>query len=120
MRLKYPVIISVVVLAGVLEIFWVRHVWENQANRLAGRDVALGLSLQFSSDARFRELRVLGYTGQAGIVGVNGRFTVGGSVASTNDWVEARRIVIAMNPPGRLIYSVAVKQKIPGKLKAKN
>src|ERR1700758_866563 len=83
-----------------------RNVIRLEENQRMGRAAAVGLNAQFWADPRFREVRVVGYTGHVGFFGLNERFTVTGTVTSANDLTMVKNIIQAVHPPGTLICTV--------------
>jgi hypothetical protein len=108
MRSLAGIIGLAVLLAAGLAFSRNRNVIRLEENQRMGRATAVGLNAQFWADPRFREVRVIGYTGHAGFFGLNERFTVTGAVASANDLAMVRNIIQAVDPPGTLICTVAV------------
>jgi|GEM_PF-3177588 hypothetical protein len=117
MRRAQFVIISILALtaalAVILAVLQYRSLQEFRANEWAARAATVALDAQFMADPRFRNVRVPGYTGKAGLLRPEGVFRVTGSVSSSKDWSDLRGIIGAVNPPGRLLLTVNVLQPKP-------
>ena len=85
-----------------------RSVCQNRQNIMRGRAAAIGLNGTFASDPRFRQVKVLGYSGSAGLFGATGTFVVVGTVSTSNDLANVEKIILAAQPPGRLNCRISV------------
>jgi hypothetical protein len=98
----------VAILAVLLAACQFRSMRQNEQNRLKGRAMAIGLNGTFASAPRFRQIRVLGYSGSAGLFGPKGEFIVVGTVSTSNDLANVEKIILAAQPPGRLTCRIDV------------
>ncbi len=103
----FTVVVAVIALAG--ELYWYRNVRIVAGHRREARAMEIGLNEQFMANPRFRNLRVLGYSGKAHLFSTEETFSVAGWVTSKKDFSDAWRVINALHPPGRFQYSVSVR-----------
>ncbi|MDB6125439.1 MAG: hypothetical protein JWQ71_4432 [Pedosphaera sp.] len=111
MRIKVAIVAVLLLLLGTIFV-WLRNEQTYQKNLAKGESVAMGLNARFMADPRFREVKALGYTERGTRLWSHGFFQVAGSVYSTNDWLNVRSLVLALDPPGRLDNKVTIKRPV--------
>jgi hypothetical protein len=109
MRRILGIVGGAILLLGALLFLRFRHHQQYEENVGRGRAVMMGLNAQFMANPRFRDVHAQGYTGAAGIFSVKGVFVVDGTVASSNDLENVRKIIGALNPPGQLKLNLTVR-----------
>jgi cellobiose-specific phosphotransferase system component IIC len=109
MRRGFIIVGGIILLLAALLFSRFRHHQQHEENVSRGRAVMMGLNAQFMANPRFLEVHAQGYTGTAGIFSVKGVFAVTGSVASSNALDNVRKIIGALNPPGKLRINVTVR-----------
>src|SRR5260370_41799982 len=103
MQMKRVVAIAafIAVLAVLLAFCQFRSERQYRQNTLEGRATAIGLNGTFANDPRFRQVKVLGYIGSAGLFGPKGEFLVVGTGSTSNDLANVEKIILAAQPPWR-------------------
>ena len=108
MKRAVAIVTLIAVFALLLACCQFRSVRQNRQNTLRGRATAIGLNGTFASDPRFRQVKVIGYSGSAGPFGAEGSFLVVGAVSTSNDLANVEKIILAAQPPGRLNCRISV------------